>query len=84
MALTVEKQAYGVVGNYVLLVYKITGDGTSTSFVAQVKRVVSAWVGNGNENAGYNPQLSWSGNAITYGTAPTNNKYHYLHILGTP
>lgn len=82
-AANVVKQSYNVIGNQVLVVYKVTGDGSGVTIPTHVGRIVSAWVGNSTETAGYSPQISFSGNTITYAAAPTSSKIHYLHVLGT-
>jgi hypothetical protein len=70
-------------GNKLMCYAKVTGDGSTTTINVPMGRIESAFVGNGDESAGYNPALTWSGQTITYGAAPTNTKYHYLHVIGT-
>lgn len=81
-AANVVKKTYNVIGNQVLAVYQITGDGVGVTVPTHVGRIDSAWVANVDETAGFSPQLSFSTNVVTYGTAPTNTKIHMLHVLG--
>ena len=62
---------------------KVKGNGAGTTITAPFGRILACWMGNIDDTAGTNYQLSFSGNVVTYGGAPTINKYHWLYVLGT-
>ena len=68
------------------LVYKVKGDGSGTSIVVGLSRIIGHAVGDIDETAGYNPKIAYTnaagGAKVTYATAPTINKYHFLHLWG--
>jgi hypothetical protein len=70
-------------GNLFLEIYKVKGDGSGVTIPIRLGRPMASAVGNIDETAGYNPQVALTARVVTYGTAPTINKYHYLHIWGT-
>lgn len=80
MALTVAQQAISVFGdkNYVCL--KITGDGSTTTHTTSLLAIDSAWATSGDTTT--STAITWSGQTITFGTAITNAKYLYLHLIG--
>ena len=83
-AANVEKEAYNIVGNLAMVIYKVTGDGSGVTIPTHVGKVIAAWISNTTETAGYSPQLSWATNIVTYGAAPSSTKIHRLFVLGRP
>lgn len=69
-------------GNLIHLCYKVKGSTGATGLVAAMKSIYAALIGNVDDTAGINYQVTFSGGQVTYGGAPTNNKYHYLHLWG--
>ena len=72
-----------VLGSLILVIMKITGDGSSTQFYAPIGNIRSHWVGVIDAAAGYNPAITYSGNLVTYGVAPLDDVSHFLYLLGT-
>ncbi len=75
-----------VLSGEVLLVYKVEGDaGGGTTFEAALRTVRSHWICNITETqASQTLNVSYSGNTITYGSAPTSGDYHFLYLMGWP
>ena len=69
-------------GNLRHLCYKITGDGSSTTFKCSLSRIMSHAVGVITAAEGYNPAITYSGNQVIYGTAPLDDVSHFLHLWG--
>ena len=82
-AANVVKKHYTVMGNLTFTIYKVTGDGAGVTIPTHCGRIISAWVSNQTQTAGYSPQISWATNIVTYATAPVNALIHYLHVVGT-
>lgn len=61
---------------------RILGDGSTTTVKCPLTRAEKAWTQPIDEAAGFAPQLSCSGQTITYGAAPSNGKYHWLFVSG--
>lgn len=61
---------------------KVKGDGSGVTLPVPFARVTGHAVGNIDETAGYNPQISFASGVITYGAAPTNGAYHWLTLWG--
>lgn len=78
----VTNRTHGQCGPIKVWIAKVKGDGSGTTFKVPFARVMGTAVGNIDETAGYNPQISASGNTLTYGAAPTNNLYHWLYVFG--
>lgn len=70
-------------GSAILFKCMVKGDGSGVTIPVPLSRITGTWVGNIDEAAGYNPQISTSTNIVTYAAAPTNNKYHWLFCMGS-
>jgi hypothetical protein len=83
MAFTPTLTERTILGSKLLWMGLITGTaGGETVVTVPLSRVDKYWVGNVSESAGYDPLLSFSGNTLTYGTAPTSGAAHWLFVLG--
>lgn len=83
MALTIGAWERCSMGNKLLCYATVYGDGSTTTINVPMGRIEGCWVGNIDESAGYNPALTFSGQVVTYGAAPTSTKYHRLYVIGT-
>ena len=85
MALTVSPKNFNLCtwGNKRVCFASVTGDGVVTTISVPLGKIEAAFVGNQTETAGYNPPLSWSGNVLTYGAAPSSTKIHTLFVVGS-
>ena len=82
MAFTETEIFVTPVGNKVFGCYKLTGDGSDTTFDAPLGTVDAAWFQRLDDTE-TSELLSWSGNTITFGAAPANGKYIYIFFLGS-
>lgn len=82
-ASNIGTRQFCTLGNLRCEFFNVTGDGTGTTLQTRLGKVLGMFTGNQTETAGYSPQLSASGNTVTYGAAPTNTKIHTLFIVGT-
>lgn len=84
MAFTESEVFITVLGNKVFGCYKLTGDGSDTTFVAPIGTIDSAWVQAGTDTAlDSDSTISWSGSTITFGTAPVNTGTLWVFFIGS-
>lgn len=83
MAFTISEEQKTLLGNFMLYIAKVKGDGSDTTVYVPLKKVVAVWTGNIDDTTAI-PAISASANLLTYAAAPTNLKYHWLCALGTP
>jgi hypothetical protein len=86
MALTISPTHFHFCswGNKRVCFATITGDLAGTATLAfPLGKIEAAWAGNQTENAGWNAQLSWSGNTLTYAVAPASTKKHTIFAVGS-
>ena len=60
---------------------KVKGDGTGVTISVPFARVEACWTGNIDDSSAI-PAISASSGVLTYASAPTINKYHYLFVVG--
>jgi hypothetical protein len=82
MAFTVSNEQHFRVGNMMGWLAKIYGDGADVTLVVPMSHVAFYITSNIDEADGYSPAISVSGNTLTYATAPTSTKYHWVLVLG--
>jgi hypothetical protein len=75
-------KTWNTAGKFKQLICKVKGDGTGVTIPTGLKNIVGHAVGNIDESDGYNPAISFASGIITYATAPTSTKYHYLFVWG--
>lgn len=81
MAFTEEKVFTSVFGDKYAMVYKLTGDGSDVTWDAPVAEVDFAIYQRGTDTTA-DPLLTWSGNTITFATAPSNATYGHIFVVG--
>ena len=59
----------------------IKGDGTGVTVNVPFLRVEGCWTQNIDDSSAI-PAISASGGILTYASAPTINKYHWLFVAG--
>jgi hypothetical protein len=72
-----------VLGGIVLVILKITGDGSGVTVYAPIGNIKSHHVGVIDAADGYNPAITYSGNIVTYAVAPLDDVSHFLFLYGT-
>jgi len=77
----VTEARHHILGNVKAWTAKIKGDGTGTTLNVPFKIVVGAFTGNIDDTSAI-PGISFADGVITYASAPTSSKYHWLMILG--
>ena len=82
MALTTAKQFETVMGDKVVGCYKITGDGSVTTWDAPLGVIDAAWYQRGTDTA-TDEKLTWSGVTITWSTVIPTSTYGYLFYIGS-
>jgi len=82
-AASITCQSRTLMGNFVVWIAKIQGDGTGVTLRAPVGRIVGYWTCSIDDTTIPAPTISYSENQLTYSTTPTNTKYHWLFVIGT-
>lgn len=86
MALTTSELFHTIMGNKQVGCYKITGDGSTTTWDAPVDTIDAALYQEGTDtapgdNSGDN-FITWSGNTVTWASAIASSTYGYLFYIG--
>jgi len=82
MAFTETKVFITTIGNKTFGCYKLTGDGSDTTFTAPIGTVDAAWFQRLDDTA-TSELLSWATNIITFAEAPANTKFIYIFFVGS-
>ena len=83
MAITATKLFHTVFGDKQAGCYKITGDGTTTTWTAPIAAIDCAISQEGtNTEASANNMITWSGATVTWGAAIDTGTYNYLFYFG--
>jgi len=82
MAFTESKQFQTIMGDKIVGSYKLTGDGSDTTWDAPVKALdfASATISTGAAATTYT--ISWSGSTITFGTALQTSGVAHVFFVG--
>lgn len=80
MAITGTEKVMEPMGNVVLGMYLLLGDGSGTTYDLPVSTVIGAWFQRVDDTE-TSELLSWSGNTLTFGAAPANGKYVSVGFL---
>jgi hypothetical protein len=71
-----------VLGNKLLWSAKVKGDGTGVTIPVPLGKAEKCWTKNIDDTSAI-PAITMATNIVTYASAPTINKVHYLFVLGT-
>ena len=83
MAFTISNINKTLMGNFLVYLCKVRGDGADTTISIPMKKAVAAFTTNIDDTSAI-PGVSVSDNVVTYAAAPTSTKFHYLMVIGTP
>ena len=81
MAITATNEYVTIVGDKIMGCYKLTGDGSTTTWTAPLAAIESAWFQRGTDTA-VDEKLTWSGAVVTFSTAIANGTYTYINFIG--
>ena len=83
MAFTEAQQFLTVVGDKYFLSYKLTGDGSDTTWTTPLKVIEGAWLQEYTSGAtGTSLSITWSGNVLTFQAAPTSSQVVHVFVIG--
>jgi hypothetical protein len=68
-------------GNAKMWKARVKGDGAGTTLVVPLGRIEGYWTQNIDDTSAI-PRISHADSTLTYNSAPTNTKYHWLFVIG--
>ena len=69
-------------GNKLMWKAKVKGDGSGVTIPVPLGKVEGWWTKNIDDTSAI-PAISGATNILTYASAPTTNKYHWVFAIGT-
>ena len=83
MAFTESAQFTTVIGDKYLISYKLTGDGSDTTWSAPLATIEGAWIQEYTSGAtGTSLAISWATNVVTFHTAPASSQVVHVFVIG--
>jgi len=82
MAFTAAKQFQTIMGDKIVASYKLTGDGSDTTWDAPVKAIDFASVTYDTAVSGATTEIGWSGSTITFGATLGSSEVIHVFFVG--
>ena len=83
MAFTEAQQFLTVVGDKYFISYKLTGDGSDTTWTAPLSTIEGAWIQMySTTGAGTTPTITWATNVLTFTIAPASSQVVHVFVIG--
>jgi hypothetical protein len=81
-AAQITNKYHGQMGPLKVWFAKVQGDGSGVTIPTPFSRIVNVQCYNIDDTSAIPAISSTSGGTITYASAPTSTKYHYLMVVG--